>query len=105
MTDDEFGKILDWRLARVREVLGLKAAEYATDADRLHNFKRSAAVMGRTRFEACVAFMTKHVTSVYDLVDKKARGEHVSDDLVAEKVGDAINYLILLEALFYEHAP
>lgn len=102
MTATEFQAILDSRLDKIRAVLASKAGEYATDKDRLHNFKRSAGLMGRSRFEVCAAFMTKHLTSIFDMVDERSRGVHVPPERVDEKIGDAVNYLILLEALFLE---
>jgi hypothetical protein len=99
----EFDKVLDRRLHFIKETLGRKASEYASDADRMHNFKRAAGLTGETPLQALVGMWAKHLVSVMDLVDRHAKaGEVPSCVVVDEKIGDAINYLILLEGLFAE---
>ena len=93
-----FDAMLDARLAKTRAVLAAKAGEYAAPDDRLHNFKRAARMLGRTPAQACLGFLAKHLASVFDVVD----GRTQTPALIDEKVGDAINYLILLEALLTE---
>lgn len=109
MTAVEFDAILSARLAKAREVLAAKAGEYATDADRLHNFKRAAAWFPLAAAsaetdaaDACCGMMRKHWVSLTDLIDRKAAGHALPPALIDEKVGDAVNYLILLEALLRE---
>lgn len=102
MTATKFDSILDARIAKTRSVLGSKAGEYASDLDRLPNFKRAAALLGTTPAKALVGFLTKHLVSVLDIVDHDAAGLGVSTAALDEKVGDAVNYLILLEAVLLE---
>lgn len=104
MTKDHFNQILEARLEKTKKVLYAKADEYARE-DRLHNFKRGAKVRGngRTQAEVCLDYLTKHLVSVLDLVDDCAAGRLEKVALLKdEKIGDAINYLILLEAIFDE---
>jgi hypothetical protein len=102
MTHKQFSEVLEARIRKMRETLDRKAGEYAAVGDRLRHFKRSAAVMGKTRYEACAAFMTKHLTCVFDLVEAAGGDLRLDPAVIDEKVGDAINYLVLLEALFLE---
>ena len=102
MTNADFDTLLGERLAKIGSVLASKGQEYASTTDRLHNFKRAADILRGSRFQACGAFMTKHLVSVFDLIEQRSRGVFVDPALVDEKIGDAINYLILLEALFAE---
>ena len=106
MTAAEFDAILSARLAKAREVLSAKAGEYATDADRLHNFKRAAREFpgpGETQpADALVGMMRKHWVSIADIVERKCCGNPVPAAVIDEKIGDAINYLILLEAVLRE---
>lgn len=105
MTFEDFDKLLDRRMKATVEVLASKAVEYAPGADRLHNFKRAAAITGESPAEVCVGFMAKHLVSVLDIVDsKEARLGRVPQERIDEKFGDAINYLILLEALLNDVA-
>lgn len=102
MNEKDFNIILERRLRLIREVLAAKADEYAKD-DRLHNFKRAAEIdQSKTPAQVCAGFMLKHIVSVLDLVDDDAAGKLVRVKMRDEKIGDAINYLILLEALLSE---
>lgn len=104
MTGDDFNTLLERRLTRTRETLATKAGEYAMDTDRLHNFKRAAEMRGKgeTPREALLGMLIKHLVSVFDMVDgDREYPEGVWD----EKVGDSINYFILLEAIVAEARP
>jgi hypothetical protein len=95
MGHDEFEEIFERTVANMRKTLVEKAAEYATD-DRLHNFRVAATLQGINERQALAGMMAKHTVSVYDLL--------ASDDLASqatwdEKVGDHLNYLILLQAI------
>ena len=47
--------------------------------------------------------MCKHTVSVYDLINDFESGKNISIDLWNEKIGDSINYLLLLNAMVIEH--
>ena len=102
MTPDQFDQILENRINLIRQVLGKKAGEYARGNDRLHNFKRVADVKGCTEADACIDGFCKHLVSILDMVDDCREGVKHSVPLWEEKIGDAINYLILLEAIVKE---
>lgn len=111
MTADEFGVILEQRILQMRAVLGIKAGEHASTTDRLHNFKRSASMLPdgqsdqfsyTTPGEALLVMMCKHWTAIAEMVEANAIGRGFTDGYVDEKIGDAINYLVLLEALLKE---
>jgi hypothetical protein len=103
MRHEEFQEVLGRRLKLTAEVLGAKSKEYASDADRLHNFKAAARLCGVSPETALMGMLVKHWVSIRDMVDRFERtGLVPSRELVDEKVGDAVNYLVLLEALFTE---
>jgi hypothetical protein len=102
MTAEEFDAIVEARVLKIKETLVAKAKEYATGRDRLHNFKRGSLVKGEHPTQTCVGFLTKHLVSVLDLLDELAVGDGGRLRLFDEKMGDVINYLILLEALVKE---
>lgn len=93
-----FNEILDDQLGTIQRMLGAKAKEYATD-DRLHNFKKAAALKGETPIEALSGMMAKHTVSIYDMMHSP---EIFSHEIWNEKITDHINYLILLKALVLE---
>lgn len=99
MNADEFENLFEIITQNMQNVLINKAKEYATDEDRLHNFKVAAQVIGGTPEEACWAFMTKHLVSIRDMV---LSNKEYSPEVWDEKVGDALNYLVLLRALVAE---
>ena len=99
MTNKTFDELLANRLTKISEVLGTKAREYAAEGDRLHNFSVASRTNGNTKPEALWGMATKHLVSVLDLV--RGNLENTPEN-VNEKVGDLINYLILLEAVLQE---
>jgi hypothetical protein len=101
MNQEKFDAVLNRRIDLIRQVLASKRKEYAQDGDRLHNFNRSASMLCGTREAALIGMWTKHVVSILDIVDN-FQNEKPSIAMVEEKIGDAINYLILLEAMMKE---
>ena len=99
MNNEDFRNNLDTIHEKIETVLGAKGEEYATDNDRLHNFKVAAGVQGITVKEALSGMMAKHTVSVYDMI---ADGKDHSQEKWDEKILDHINYLILLRALVVE---
>jgi hypothetical protein len=96
----EFDSLLMTRLDKAKATLASKASEYATAGDRLHNFKRAAQLRSADPAETLLGMMVKHWVSVEDLVQRHiGRATPAPPGMVDEKIGDAINYLILLEAL------
>ena len=47
--------------------------------------------------------MCKHTVSIYDLINDFENGNSIPIDLWNEKIGDSINYLLLLNAMVIEH--
>lgn len=101
MDNTEFEEFLENRLKSIKHSLGVKAKEYVREGNKLHNFDRGAKISGKTREEVLWnGFALKHLVSVFDLIDDVTKGNIPSKELVDEKIGDLINYLILLEACF-----
>ena len=102
MKAERFNEVLEKTINMCTSTLGVKADEYATE-DRLHNFKVAAELQNCTPITALAGMMAKHTVSVYDLIQRQEQGIDVSEELWAEKIGDSINYLLLLSALIQEH--
>jgi len=98
MTEQEFQEVLNARLIKIKETLSSKAKEYATDMDKLHNFNVGARLTGQTRERVLWGFALKHYISFLDILDGLDKGKLPSEAMVDEKVGDLINYLVLVEA-------
>jgi len=101
MTTTEFNRLVSRRWKLSREVLQKKGGEYAGPVDRLHNFKRAAELSETTPERALWGMMAKHLVSIRDIVDTVPVRDY-SREHIDEKIGDAINYLILLDGLLTE---
>lgn len=102
MTSETFEKVVERRIERVRRVLVEKGREYQRGPDRLSNFKNSAATLRSTPEDALLGQWAKHVTSLVDLVQDLREGKVASRVVWDEKIGDAVNYLFLLEGLTFD---
>ena len=105
MNTETFNSIVDQRVEKIKATLVRKSAEYSSDDDRLHNFKIAGRINGETPEKALWGMMAKHLVSVIDIIADSNRGKLPSAAMRDEKLGDAINYLILLEALLIEKSP
>ena len=104
MNQQRFDQLLNDLFEEKKTVLGAKAGEYATDSDRLHNFKVAAALQGCTPETALIGMWAKHVVSVVDLVKKLENGYHTPMAVWKEKIGDSSNDLDLLMGLLLDRA-
>lgn len=124
MKHETFELLLKEILKRTTSVLASKNTEYASDSDKLNNFKRAGKMLGCTPEKALIGMWAKHIISLLDIVDKveqdnsegmkklrrvltkevyeKYYSFSVDIGTLEEKIGDAINYLILLEAMIKE---
>lgn len=102
MNEKDFNKIVEATMAWCMKTLCAKGDEYARGGDRLWNFKVAARKLNCHPAEALAGMMVKHTVSVDDIIDGLAKGIVPPKELVAEKIGDSINYLLLLEGLIEE---
>jgi len=97
MNQKEFDELLNQRITKIKDILQSKGTSYAFNNDRLHNFKVAARIAGQTPVQSLWGMAMKHLVSVEDLIEGRLENQRHNVD---EKLGDLINYLILLEALF-----
>ena len=102
----EFNKIVVNRINLINQVLASKGKEYAGDSDVFHNFKSATGLSFHSSPEKVAwEFAVKHFQSIKDLlehVDVDGANGHPTETYIEEKIGDAINYLILIEAMLKE---
>lgn len=99
MTQEKFNAFAKNFVKQTTSVLYAKGKSYALNrGDRLEHFKRAAQYLDTTPQEACLAQATKHFISIRDMVCVND-GTVFSPEQWDEKIGDAINYLVLLRAL------
>jgi hypothetical protein len=101
MTRDKFSKEVEKRIDLIRQTLLTKHKEYAKDDNVFRNFDEAAGgfSLHSTSPQVLWSYMTKHLVSIKDIV---AEGKPAKPAVVSEKIGDVINYLILLEAMLNE---
>jgi len=101
MTREDFSRRVEKRIDLVRQTLLNKHKEYAKDDNVFRNFDEAAGgfSLHSTSAEVLWSYMTKHLVSIKDIVSDNTP---VTNDVVSEKIGDVINYLILLEAMLNE---
>jgi len=103
MTEKDFNLLVDYVTEeRIKGVMCAKSAEYARGDDKFHNFKRAAAVSGKSPLECLQGMRLKHEVSILDMLDDEAFGIHHSREKWEEKISDDINYQILALGLLYE---
>ena len=103
MNQTEFQKVADVQIEWCQKTLGLKRGEYeGSGGDRFHNFKIAAALDGESPEKALWGIWKKHLVSLKDIVDGTAEGKVPATNLLIEKIGDTINYMLLLRGLLTE---
>ena len=99
MTVEERDKTIRMTIDKCMRVLKEKAEGYSTDEDVLHNFRVAAGLQGCSVTQALAGMMTKHTVSVYDMINS---GQAYAPDIWDEKIGDLMNYLLLLRTAVKE---
>lgn len=95
-----FGNSISEMVEKSIDTLIKKGKSYSSDEDRLHNFRVAAALQGISEKEALAGMLAKHLVSVFDMVKTdETRPRPYSSTVWDEKIGDAINYLLILRAM------
>ena len=106
MREAEFKELVKQRFCKCQDLmLYVKGPEYTTysNPDRLANFKRAGDIQECMPEAALVGMWMKHIVSILDIVDEWEKENIMpSKEMLQEKITDAINYLVLLEALFVD---
>lgn len=103
MKQADFEKLVDESVAQMRELLIVKGGEYAGSEDRLANFKRGAGLTGATAMQVLFIYLSKHYDAIATYIrDDAVNVERPRSESIRGRVHDALNYLLLLEALIVE---
>ena len=103
MNNEQFEGAVMAHLNKIETNLIAKAAEYAVEGDRLHNFNRGAAITGDCREKVLFGFALKHLVSVVDMIDDiNDENKIPTQAILDEKVGDLGTYIALLHACIQE---
>lgn len=104
MNKNTFERVVEDTLGMAQKVLTRKSGEYSSSDDKLHNFDKAKDLMRcKTKEFALWGMFAKHLVSVTDMVERfEKTGELPTSNMIDEKIGDSINYFILLKACFYD---
>lgn len=96
MNRNEFNVSVNNTLKRCEETLVKKNKEYAPNDDPLNNFKEGSEMSGLIMEQVLFMYCLKHLVSLRDIVFGKVEGD---TEMIREKTGDIINYMVLLNAI------
>lgn len=99
MNTEDFKKVIEDAIASSMETLFSKNDHYNPNADKLKGFKVAAELQGITPRAALAGMRAKHTVSVYDILRSE---ELASPEMVQEKLGDDLNYILLAFAVIHE---
>lgn len=99
MSPTQFDESVRAQVDHCLELLCAKGAEYAPGTDRLAAFKKAAALQNCSQARAAFGMLAKHLVSVADMIET---GEKYSGIRWNEKIGDSINYLLIIRAIIEE---
>jgi hypothetical protein len=105
MTRKQFvEEVVQRRVQLIKEILDQKNSEYADKEDVFKAFTESLPLSFHDTKQAVAwEFMVKHLQSIKMIIEAKAKsGKLPNEKMLEEKIGDAINYLILIEGMFKE---
>lgn len=103
MDDTTFNALVKKRIEKNLATLASKGKGYGRE-DRLHQFKEVGMRKHESPEMALHGMAEKHNLSVFDGIHDIELDEYdyINQKWIDDKIGDAINYLILLEALISE---
>ena len=99
MTIKEFKILLDQTFEKSKKTYNLKMNEYATDIDVFQSFREGVGFSFQDTPEGVAwNYACKHFESIKNIISK-VQDEVPTDEILDEKIGDAINYLIIIKSL------
>lgn len=105
MKHADFDKILAKTIASIQALQKVKGGEYATDGDRLANFKRNAEHLGLKPEQIWAVYAGKHwdaiQTFVRDIAEEKERPR---SEPIEGRIDDLIVYLVLFKGILVDSA-
>lgn len=99
MTFEEFDIVMDGMLEECKLTMAGKGRDYARTGERFGNFNRLADELKISREKVLWVYMAKHLDAIKTYLDT---GGQLSGEPVSLRIGDAINYLLLLAGMIAE---
>ena len=102
MNHEQFNVVLNETIRKCKSTLATKKDLYASESDRLDNFKQAARLQNCTQAKALWGMVVKHIVALSSYINLMEDGYAVEAEELEEKIGDIINYHILLRAVLKE---
>lgn len=84
------------QIKTIKNTLKLKSEEYDSKTQALNNFKIAADLTHSNMSTVCYGYLLKHLISVYEMI---VLNREFEEEIVEEKFGDLINYIIILKII------
>ena len=98
MTEQRFDKVVEEVCEQVKQTLLIKAKEYRRQNNPFHNFDVGSQRSGLIREKVLDGFLLKHEISIADMTNDLVDGKLPTKELLDEKFGDNVIYLIIKKA-------
>ena len=103
MTPKDFAVLSDATFNRLKALSAVKSGEYATDADKLANFREASARLGLTPEQVLLVYLDKHYAAVTNFIKDQVVGKtRPRSEPIEGRVHDMMVYLLLFMALLSE---
>lgn len=104
MKHADFDKIVNKTIAGIQALQKVKGGEYATDSDRLANFKRNAINLGLKPEQVWAVYAGKHWDAIQTFVRDMAEGkeDRPRSESIEGRIDDLIVYLLLFKGLLVD---
>ena len=99
MTSKEFKEVVEEQLEYCKNLLFKKNEEYVTTDDVFENFRTGANMLGTDIKNTLLGYLTKHLVSIISMIKDD---KQYDIDKWNEKIGDSINYFLLLKGMVVE---
>ena len=98
MTEYRFDKVVEEVCEQIKQTLLVKAKDYRRNNNVFHNFDEGSKRTGLIREKVLDGFLLKHEISIADMTNDLVDGKLPTKELLDEKFGDNIIYLIIKKA-------
>lgn len=102
MNATEFERLCRELLDQAEKTLFNKSQEYASDEDRLANFRQPTTMLGISPAEVCLMYQMKHIASISKIAKESSQGILPTKELLAEKCQDVLNYTLIFYTIMNE---
>lgn len=102
MDAKKFEKLCKELLDESQNTLFWKSHEYASDSDRLANFRQPSSMMDCSPAEVCLMYQMKHISSIAKMAKESSKGILPTRELLQEKCKDMLNYTLIFYTIMSE---